>query len=390
MQTHMGAKMPPGAELQSWRFVLNMTFFVIVPTGKTEAAKRHLDLRKFQSVLCATFRRTLAAKLAKDFGFVNYRELQNDKKSVFDVPYLVVQLDSLWRVLNRKYQLVILDELLSIILHSRSTLMQRPTEVLQKLLFFLLNADQVLMMDANLDERPAFDFIQMLARMVGSEPRWIYNTYVRDPRRTAHVYVCRSGQPEDERALQAAAMNKTVQLVQQGMNVYAPSTQKEHVETLALHVRTLVEGIQMFCTTSETQDADKDHFSNNVDDVLLAQRIWASSPTITAGISFEKPHFNRVVGYARNAGEHGATIDSFVQQLGRVRNLGDNGELHIYVCDPPSVRAKVGPVDSNSLDEYLQVCLFLFVFTIPNIVMHIWIVSSAGRWRCLRAWGGVH
>lgn len=306
-------------------------------------------------MLCATFRRTLAAKLAKDFGFVNYRELQNDKKSVFDVNYLVVQLDSLWRVVNRKYQLVILDELLSVILHSRSTLMQWPTAVLQKLLFFLLNADQVLMMDANLDERPAFDFIQMLARMVGSEPRWIRNVYVRDPRRTAHVYVCRSGRIDDERALQAAAINKTVLLVQQGLNVYAPSTKKEYVELLACRVKTLEDAIDMFCTTSAMDDKDKDYFSNNVDEILLAQRIWASSPTITAGISFEKPHFTRVVGYACNAGEHGATIDSFVQQLGRVRDLGDNGELHIYICDPPKERVSAGPVDSSALDEYLQV-----------------------------------
>jgi hypothetical protein len=79
------------------------------------------------------------------------------------------------------------------------------------------------------------------------------------------------------------------------------------------------------------------------------------SPTITAGISFEKEHFTRVVGFARNAGEFGATIDCFVQQLGRVRNLGDAGELHIYVIDPPKQRIDAGPVDGAELDGVLKV-----------------------------------
>ena len=233
--------------------------------------------------------------------------------------------------------------------------MQKPSEVMQSILYFLANADQVLMMDANIDDRPSYNFIQCLARLVNETPRWIRNTYVRPPMRTAHVYVCRSGDIEDERALQAAAINKTMQMLQQGFNVYAPSTQKEHVKLLAMRAAGLELGIPVFITTSETEDVDKDKFADNLDEVLLAQRMWASSPTITAGISFESKHFTRVVGYARNAGELGATVDCFVQQLGRVRDLGDAGELHIYVCDPPHLHLEAGPVDEDELDRVLQV-----------------------------------
>ena len=102
-------------------------------SGKTVATKEHLKAHKFDRVLCVTFRRSLAKKLTDDFGFVSYRTLAAEKQSLYKADHMVVQMDSVWRVENRPYSVAILDEALSIILHSRSTLMLKPTEVMLKL-----------------------------------------------------------------------------------------------------------------------------------------------------------------------------------------------------------------------------------------------------------------
>lgn len=79
-------------------------------SGKTEATKEHLKAHKLDRGLCVTFRRSLAKKLTDDFGFVSYRTLAAEKQSVIKAYHLVVQMDSVWRVENRPYNVVILDE----------------------------------------------------------------------------------------------------------------------------------------------------------------------------------------------------------------------------------------------------------------------------------------
>ena len=248
-----------------------------------------------------------------------------------------------------------MDETVSVILHTKSPLMQRPTKVMQNLLYFLQNAGQVILMDASLDDRTGFNFVACLSRILAAPPRWIKNTYVRAPLRKAFIYVCRSGGRTDEMALQSAAVNKTIACLKEGHNIYAPCTQLAHVKRLACRVAGLAMGITVVTTTSETPDVDKEQFAENLDEILKETRLWASSPTISAGISFELEHFSRIVGFAKNDGERGATVDCFVQQLGRVRDLGEDGELHLYVSDNPIMNEAAGPLDDLVLDTYLQV-----------------------------------
>jgi hypothetical protein len=133
--------------------------------GKSKGVQAHLQTEEFCEArgLCITFRRSLARKLATDFGYTLYLEIKKDNETLYDgetdqfsADHLVVQLDSLWRVKPDKYKIVIIDEALSLVLHTRSPLMRNTTLVLQRLHYFLVNADQVMsMVGASIFCRPS-------------------------------------------------------------------------------------------------------------------------------------------------------------------------------------------------------------------------------------------
>ena len=60
----------------------------------------------------------------------------------------------------------------------------------------------------------------------------------------------------------------------------------------------------------------------NINAALVQYDVFICSPTITAGPSFEREHFDHVVHYASNAGHHGCIVADAIQQLKRVRQVG--------------------------------------------------------------------
>ena len=72
-------------------------------SGKTTFLKRLMQERNPERVLFITYRQTLARDVMRNFselGFANYLD-SYEKPSVWKCPRLVVQLDSLWYVLNK-------------------------------------------------------------------------------------------------------------------------------------------------------------------------------------------------------------------------------------------------------------------------------------------------
>ena len=346
----------------------------MILAGKTKALVKYISENcRGERILCATFRRTLADKLAADFvskvdspgdpSFVNYLDILDgsakgavDDYGQFTAPRLVVQADSMLRVKLRGGGIFIADEVNSMVLHTRSSTMKHPTAVLQALEFFICNAKQIILLDASADDMPSFNFVQCIERLIGVDAYWIRNRFQTPMSRVARVHACTSGNPKDKHALQSAALQRVRELVQQGKRVYVPCTSASHCKKLELMLSTDFPDVKVICVTGDDAGSKKRELAMHIDAVLSGVQVAIVSPAMTAGPSFEMEHFTHVVAYAKNAGvQLGPTVDAFLQQLFRVRDLGDAGELDIYVLDPPEVRGKAGPVAECELEAELEV-----------------------------------
>ena len=109
------------------------------------------------------------------------------------------------------------------------------------------------------------------------------------------------------------------------------------------------------CVHSESPNTLKDLLASDMFKAVDGKRVLMCSPTITAGNSLEEPVFTNVVAYGHNVGEYGATVDAFLQQLFRARNLGPDGCVDIYINDFPVERLVPGPLEDAELDANLKV-----------------------------------
>lgn len=133
-------------------YVGNQTLMIASPmgTGKTYAVAQYLMRNLNKSVLVVGFRRTLTRKLERDFGLVNYQDIQGQIKSE-DYPRVSVQINSLRKVSGR-YDILILDEFVST-LHSAFSFCDNKKSTFEALESYIENTREVIVMDALLADK---------------------------------------------------------------------------------------------------------------------------------------------------------------------------------------------------------------------------------------------
>ncbi|GAX86005.1 hypothetical protein CEUSTIGMA_g13421.t1 [Chlamydomonas eustigma] len=396
--------------------------------GKTKELKSHL-LRANAAdpktrILVLTFRRSLAFALhgvfnaCTELAFQSYMDVDRENGMYLDVPRLIVQLDSLPLVWG-EFDIVVIDEVLSVILHTRSNLISNHTNVIRKLQYLIKSSRQVVMMDANADEFASYNFVQTLERLVGHPAYWIHNVsfpahtwfiylqfylsfspqrFVRPCNRLARVHICNAELNSSvAQSFKVSALNQIKTLVESGKRVYAPCSTASHASELREWLLSLQEsmpGIRFKVLTGETRESEKRTISENFTEVLDDLDIFVCSPAITAGPSFELKHFHHMVQFAVNHGPNGCTVDALLQQSGRVRILGDDylvgnsGEvldgpsenycMDVYILDPPQHNPK--PLESTELDHYLQTRQDgVFTYIPTGMVMDASVGTEEGR-----------
>lgn len=323
-----------------------------------------------ESVLIVTPNIALARKAAKDYaglGFKCYLDMPGGGDIRTD--RLICCIDSTRRIIPpgpNGFDVVILDEPLTE-LNRHSSEFMRHAEVCPKMEHILTVSRTVILMDAYVDNWFVWSFVQYLEQRRGHSARWIRNSYVRENNRRCLLTV------NKERALQgqfkARARHAILSALECGDKVVCPSSSKTFVDEVsqaiadAQHAGRLPKGLKVCAYTADT---DKKVLAEAIADPHAA---WGDadlviySPTITAGVSFELPHFTRLIGYMENT-PHAPTVDSCVQQLFRVRQLsapdsnGGHYNMHLYIHSPHHEgleRCPVSPADIEvDLDKKLR------------------------------------
>jgi Origin of replication binding protein len=317
--------------------------------GKTKAM--HAVVRQncgdTTKAMIVTFSKSLALKLRADFKDLGF-ECYSDRKGDLFGSRIVVCLDSLWRVNTRNFDFVFVDEAVSVFLHFNSPLMSRSSEnsALLELLITQSSAN-VYLVDACIDQT----FTKQLADYFGDaktvQPYWIRNRFVRPSNRVATIKVSHCvGNALAENDLSIAAISKVMALLSAGKRVVVCSSTKRFAVALEQYVlKTRANTRMLVYHSGATESLD------DVNDLWRSCDLLVYSPSISAGVSFERKHFDSMVAFLVNS-NYTPSVDISLQQLFRVRNLGD-GDMNIFVQDSVC-RSDDFPCTESSVEKLLN------------------------------------
>lgn len=326
--------------------------------GKTKAAVEYIgSLPPDKSILIITYSIALSNKNRAEFvehGFTSYLD---SMQYTLDGPRLIVCLDSICRVDRNTFDLVLLDEALSLLQHLHSPHMKRREAVCAKLNTVLTQARQLLVMDAAADNLLVRRFVNQLhhQRKDEEKPHWVLYTHVRNRgSESCHIVYSQHGHTSKNRGLfEEAFMQRLEALLKDGKRVVVACSSRTMVKKIGERVG------KAYPTMLYTKDTDpavlRDHL-RDVNTAWKAYQLVVYSPTITAGISFEDEHFDCRMAFFENS-MRTAPVDVCLQQLYRVRTVRDN-ETFIYVSLPATYSMPCHPWEVEALldkfDTYLS------------------------------------
>lgn len=313
-------------------------------TGKTKLVNAYLkSLPPGTSILSLTFRRTLAEKQKKDhegLGFTHYENscfltnnrkagmIRNDPSQSFNPAHRVIcQVDSLWRVQGH-YDIIILDELEYKLGHLIDFVRNKPKSW-SNLREFIKDSTQTIAMDALYSDM-SHDFLVSCEK----DPWVLINHHPRQQDKTLRLVLDGSG---------LISLIETA--LSRGENAVIPTNTKGFAEALGLYLRKKYPQLAMLLITSDT--VKRDGFPDS--DTWDRYQVLIYTPSVTAGISFEKKHFHSCFCYFTNmSGSAGGAL----QQMFRVRHLS-SGNVYLYV-HKSNLKPKLLPVESSGNLEQVK------------------------------------
>jgi hypothetical protein len=299
--------------------------------GKTVAIKATLrkSCRPETKVLVVTHSRSLAAKIYEDFkelGFVNY---QHSSGQINDCK-VVVCLDSLCRVVTRKFDTIVIDEAVAVFLHFNSTQMLKRAENAAILELNIMQARSTYFVDATLDATFIKNIVDYFCGVKSVTALWVRNRHVRPSNRNATITLCEGplGGIIGEGSLVYSTAVKVLDLLTDGKRVVCCSSTKKFTETLEEFIAerkpdTLIKVYN--ANTAGSTDL------RNVDAEWIKYDLLIYSPSISSGVSFVAEHFDCLVAYLVNS-QFTPGVETGLQQLFRVRRLKDGG-MYLFVHD---------------------------------------------------------
>jgi Origin of replication binding protein len=310
--------------------------------GKTKAVVRHMRetctpatsvlVVSYSIELCKRLNAIMCAGTGLDFAL--YLDVCGD----ITCARTTVCLDSLPRCVKRKYDLVVIDEVHSVLSHFHSPHMRDRGLVSHKLERFLASADRVLLVDAVSDStlvKLVVDRVDRVEGLRGEHAFWVRNDFVRPTARRMELHVAdrRSGGGGSgvltEDSLKYRAMEATFRRLRAGENVVHVSNTRSHVVAVEEAFKKLYPGEAYAAYYGEGPRKRRDAAEE-----WRGLRLLTYSPAITAGISFEERHFHALVAYVDNS-PHAPGVDTVAQMLYRVRDLSA-GEMEVFMQSAPA------------------------------------------------------
>lgn len=278
--------------------------------------------------------------------FTLYRDTNGD----IDDARVTVCLDSIQRCTRPSYDLVVLDEVQSVLAHFDSPHMRDSGFVSHKLEHLLTASRRVLFVDAVCDSTLVKLAVERLERARGERATWIRNDFVRPSNRTVAVRVADVATAATAaEGVRFAAMDETFRRLRASENVVHATNIRSHA--VAMENAFVAQYPAEECAAYYGKGPRK---LRDPAQEWADLRLLVYSPAITAGISYEGPRFDSLVAYFEIA-THAPGVETIVQMLWRVRRLS-TGQMTVYLRTPPGANgaANVQPHTAREVSAALM------------------------------------
>jgi hypothetical protein len=335
--------------MQPYALVDTLAVKAQVGVGKTRQLRAHLDAHYPQRgeksldppfvIRFVTFRQTFSESLRKSFPeFVVYSDVQSRQINAGAAPRLIVQVESLGRLLAdcsdtaEPVDLLIFDESESILAQFSSGLHQSFNEAFATFQWLLKNSRRVICLDANLSDRT----FRTLARGRPEHPAHYHcNAFSRAAGDTVNVTVRR-----------AVWLDQLLAQLGNDKRVVVASSSLREAKAVLHLVAEMYPRKKTKLYSSETPQGEKVLHFADVNTYWNDLDVLVYTPTVSAGVSYERAGFDCMFAFLSPAS---CDVETARQMLGRVRALRDKT---FYVCIPSNPGASY-PTDIAVLERYV-------------------------------------
>lgn len=323
--------------------------------GKTKEAMNFIEtkVKSDEKCLFITYSRTLSRKYLNELsglGFKNYLDILDETQNnvIYD-DRVIICLDSLYKIKQDTFDYIFIDEVLSVLTHFNSPLMEKKAMISMIFEMIIMSAKSIYLLDACVDNTLVYNFVEYFKEKKNVPAYWIKNKYIRPTNRTATI------QRGNKQISSEDVAKNIIELYSLGKRCVVASSTKGFTENLKFNLKRLSpENSQMkilVYNSGTDQEVIKAHAENpniiwNEYDVLIY------SPSISAGMSFELPHFHEFIGVFENR-QYAPPLDTVLQMIFRVRQLID-GKMTFYIIDANEGSKANYPDTENDVDDFLQ------------------------------------
>ena len=282
-------------------------------TGKTQLLKKYIQTFQPKRILWVSYRKTLTSDILNNFKEYNLIDYQTHK---YDSDRLIIQLESLHKILPDfiddevievpKYDLIIIDEIESVLQQFNSTTMNKQSKSTFDLLSEVIKtSNKLITLDGDMDLR-TYKFINEFGPSIN-----IQNTIKKSKKQFKFTFSVNFYQ------------NQILEDLKQNKKLVIASQTANDCNELFNMIKNYDNSLKIGIYTGISSDSDKKDL-NNVIENWKQLNVVIYSPTIESGVNFDVLHFDKL--YCVVCGGCNSQR-GFLQMISRARKLKENDVL---------------------------------------------------------------
>lgn len=328
-------------ELKDFEYVDTLCIRAGMKMGKTKKLVEYVN-KYFtdtdyytNNIILVSFRQTFSKEVQNKFkGFVLYNEVSgelNDSR-------VIIQVESLHRISigagKHRPDLLILDECESIFDQFDSGLHKKFAESWAVFKWLMAYSSHLVCMDANLSNR-TYEIISRMRGKLLPTINYHFNSYQNATNDTYNITVNKSEWYLD-----------LYNSLGSGNKIAVAISSLTEAKVLYEGIMSKYPTLKIGFYSSKTPMSEKKLHFSNVDEYWSCYDVLIYTPTVSAGISFEKPHYDKLYAYFTDNSCHAEVC---IQMIGRIRNVKSKN----YVVCIDSTRRNL-PVDVGVIRNALM------------------------------------